>query len=120
MSATANETQMIQAMLDAASNGDMTEAIRLQSLIQGATPAPGYTDDIQISAWGDSTHPIPNPDAIEDRDLATAARRARAAVAAAETAQTLTAHIDAAAELRRVGYPRHAAAIMILAKRLPR
>lgn len=114
---------MIAEMLEAAGRGDMEEALRLQAYIKANTTftEPGYTDDVQINSWGDRTGTIPDPDTIEDRQLANAARRARKAVAGAKEAGTLRAHVDAAAELERIGgYSRHAVAMNIRARQLTR
>lgn len=109
---------MIKAALEAFKNGDMDDANRLKDLINAEYEAPGYADDIRINAWGDHSGRIPNPDKIEDRALANRARRARNAVAAAQKAGTIAAHVDAEAELRRIGYTRHAMAIEILSRQL--
>lgn len=113
-----NVDEMTSAMLDAAKSGDMDEALRLKAIIAATAVEPGYTDGIQINGWGDATGTLPDPDTIADRQLANAARRARKAVATAKKAGTLAAHVDAAVELNRIGYSRHAVAVMIRFKEL--
>lgn len=111
---------MIAEMLEAAGRGDMEEALRLQAYIKANTTftEPGYTDDVQINSWGDRTRAIPDPDTIEDPQMAACARRARKAVAAAKATGTITAHVDAEQELRRIGYTGHAMAMNIRTKQL--
>jgi hypothetical protein len=115
-----NENQMIAQMLEAAGRGDMEEALRLQAHIKANTTftEPGYTDDVQINSWGDRTSTIPDPDTIEDPQLAAYARKARKIVAEAKAAGTITAHVDAEQALRRIGYTGHAIAMNVRAKQL--